>query len=131
MIKKCSYLGEWCTAVLCFTEPVKKEEAVRTEENGIDGRLQFKEIEIEELDDVEVEDDSSQMEAQVIETDDNVEEDGSSQKGNIREVEDDIEIEELEAEEAIYEADETEDEVHHGSAFTIGKFYRQTQRRLY
>ncbi|VEN49479.1 unnamed protein product [Callosobruchus maculatus] len=108
-------------------EPVNKEEAVRTEDNGTDGRLQFKEIEIEELDDTEdskVEDDLSQIEAQVIETDDNDEdvEDGK-QEVNSRSVEDDIEIEELETEEPIYEADETEDEVHHGSAFIIGKFY--------
>ncbi|VEN49480.1 unnamed protein product, partial [Callosobruchus maculatus] len=108
-------------------QPVNKEEAVRTEDNGTDGRLQFKEIEIEELDDTEdskVEDDLSQIEAQVIETDDNDEdvEDGK-QEVNSRSVEDDIEIEELETEEPIYEADETEDEVHHGSAFIIGKFY--------
>nr|CAH7712507.1 unnamed protein product [Callosobruchus chinensis] len=105
-------------------EPVNKAEAVRTEENGTDGRLQFKEIEIEELDDAEdckEEDDSSQIEAQVIETDDDEEDDGSSPKVNGRGVENDIEIEELETEEPIYEAEETEDEVHHGSAFIIGK----------
>ncbi|CAH1958792.1 unnamed protein product [Acanthoscelides obtectus] len=66
-------------------ESLNKQETVKTD-NDPQGKIPFKEIEIEELDDVDdpkIEDDSSQIEVEVIEDESEEDmEDASSEKGN-------------------------------------------------